>query len=55
MAIVLGFDIHREQVTFDALDDVTGEVRRGRIVPADRIACAGSGFADGRAIDVALR
>jgi hypothetical protein len=31
MAIVIGFDIHREQVTFDALDDVTGEVRRGRI------------------------
>src|SRR3954469_11260746 len=38
MAIVIGFDIHREQVTFDALDDVTGEVRRGRIAPADRLA-----------------
>jgi hypothetical protein len=38
MAIVVGFGIHREQVTFDALDDVTGEVRRGRIAPADRIA-----------------
>jgi len=37
MAIVVGFDIHREQVTFDALDDVTGEVRRGRIAPADRL------------------
>jgi transposase len=37
MAIVMGFDIHREQVTFDALDDVTGEVRRGRIAPADRL------------------
>jgi hypothetical protein len=32
-----GLDIHREQVTFDALDDVTGEVRRGRIAPADRL------------------
>jgi transposase len=38
MAIVIGFDIHREQVTFDALDDVTGEVQRGRIAPADRSA-----------------
>jgi transposase len=38
MAIVIGFDIHREQVTFDALDDVTGEVQRGRIAPADRLA-----------------
>src|SRR2546429_9527077 len=36
MAIVMGFDIHREQITFDALDDVTGELRRGRIAPADR-------------------
>lgn len=36
MAIVIGLDIHREQVTFDALDDVTGEVQRGRIAPADR-------------------
>jgi hypothetical protein len=41
MAIVIGFDIHREQVTFDALDDLTGEVRRGRISPADRLAFAG--------------
>jgi transposase len=37
MAIVMGFDVHREQVTFDALDDVTGEVQRGRIAPADRL------------------
>jgi hypothetical protein len=37
MAIVMGFDIHREQITFDALDDVTGELRRGRITPADRV------------------
>src|SRR3954470_14120933 len=38
MAIMVGFDIHREQVTFDALDDVTGEIQRGRIAPADRLA-----------------
>ena len=36
MAIVVGLDIHREQITFDALDEETGEVRRGRIAPADR-------------------
>jgi transposase len=36
MTVVIGFDIHREQVTFDALDDATGEVMRGRIAPADR-------------------
>ena len=35
MTVVVGFDIHREQVTFDALDDETGEVMRGRIAPAD--------------------
>jgi hypothetical protein len=31
MAIVAGFDVHRAQITFDALDDETGEVKRGRI------------------------
>ena len=31
MAIVAGFDVHRAQITFDALDTETGEVRRGRI------------------------
>jgi transposase len=36
MAIVGGFDIHRRQVTFDYLDTVTGQVRRGRIDPACR-------------------
>jgi hypothetical protein len=35
MAIVAGFDVHRAQITFDALDTETGEVHRGRI-PADR-------------------
>jgi transposase len=28
---VAGFDVHRAQITFDALDDETGEVTRGRI------------------------
>jgi transposase len=36
MAIVGGFDIHRRQVTYDYLDTVTGQVRRGRIDPACR-------------------
>src|SRR3954463_16191620 len=31
MAIVAGFDVHRRQITFDALDTETGEVFRGRI------------------------
>ena len=31
MAIVAGFDVHRRQITFDALDIETGEVSRGRI------------------------
>lgn len=36
MTIVMGLDVHREQITFDALDTETGEIRRGRIRPADR-------------------
>jgi hypothetical protein len=31
MAIVAGFDAHRRQITFDALETETGEVSRGRI------------------------
>jgi transposase len=31
MAIVAGFDVHRKQITFDALDTETGELARGRI------------------------
>jgi transposase len=31
MAIVAGFDVHRAQITFDALDQESGEVQRGRI------------------------
>jgi transposase len=36
VTIVMGFDQHREQITWDALDSWTGELRRGRIRPADR-------------------
>jgi transposase len=31
MAIVAGYDVHRRQITFDALDTDTGELSRGRI------------------------
>jgi hypothetical protein len=31
MAIVAGFDVHRAQITFDALDTESGEISRGRI------------------------
>src|SRR4051812_30768401 len=34
--IACGFDVHRAQITFDLVDHETGEVRRGRIVPATR-------------------
>jgi transposase len=36
MPIVGGLDIHRKQLTFDCLDTVTGEVKRGQVAPADR-------------------
>jgi transposase len=36
MSMVGGFDIHRKQITFDYVDTVTGDVRCGQIVPADR-------------------
>ena len=36
MPIVGELDIHRRQITFDYLDTVTGQVRRGQIAPADR-------------------
>ena len=34
--IACGFDVHRAQITFDLVDHLTGELRRGRIVPATR-------------------
>jgi transposase len=36
MSIVGAFDVHRRQLTFDYFDTVTGEVKRGRVLPADR-------------------
>jgi transposase len=37
MAIVGGFDVHRNQITFDCIDTETGEVSRGEIRPATRL------------------
>jgi transposase len=37
MHIVGGLDIHRQQITFDWVDRDSGEARRGRISPADRV------------------
>ena len=54
MAIVAGFDVHRAQITFDALDVETGEVSRGRI---DATPAAVAGWVErfaGRQIDVAV-
>ena len=36
MGIVGAFDVHRRQLTFEYLDVDTGELRSGRVVPADR-------------------
>ena len=37
MTIVIGLDVHREQITYDALDTATAEVWRGRLRPATRV------------------
>ena len=36
MSIVMGWDQHRAQITAEWINTATGEVSRGRIVPADR-------------------
>jgi hypothetical protein len=35
MAVFVGLDAHRAQITFDALDVESGEVQTGRVRPAD--------------------
>jgi transposase len=37
VTIVVGLDVHREQITYESLDSETGELNRGRIRPADRL------------------
>ena len=36
MPIVGAFDVHRRQLTFEYLDTVTGELKRGRVMPGRR-------------------
>jgi transposase len=36
VSIVGAFDVHRRQPTFEYLDVETGELRSGRVAPADR-------------------
>lgn len=38
MAIIGGLDVHRAQITYDYLDDGTGEICNGQIRPATRMA-----------------
>ena len=38
MSIVMGLDQHRAQITAEWIETETGEVRRGRVAPADRAA-----------------
>ena len=36
MVVFLGLDVHRAQITFDALDAESGEVQTGQVRPANR-------------------
>ena len=36
MSMGCGLDLHRQQITFDAMDDVSGGVWRGRVWQPDR-------------------
>jgi transposase len=54
MAIVAGFDVHRRQITFDALDTNSGEVSRGRIDATPAAVAGWTERFDAREIDVAV-
>jgi transposase len=54
MAIVAGFDVHRAQITFDALDLETGEVKRGRMRAAPEAVRAWAGRLADRELHVAV-
>jgi transposase len=54
VAIVAGFDVHRAQITFDALDQETGEVRRGRMAAAPEAVRAWAGRFAGAEVHVAV-
>jgi transposase len=55
MGIVVALDVHRNQITFKALERETGELRRGRIAPATRAEVrAWLGQFAGHAVEVAV-
>jgi transposase len=54
MAIVAGFDVHRNQITFDAVDTETGELARGRIDSTPEAVRAWVGRFAGRRVEVAV-
>ena len=60
MSMVFGLDLHRQQITFDALDIESGEVWRGRVWQPDRdcvrrwLRCDVAGKADGRRVALAV-
>jgi transposase len=54
MAIVAGFDVHRAQITFDAVDRATGEVHRGRIAATPEAVEAWAGRFAGDELHVAV-
>jgi transposase len=53
-AIVAGFDVHRRQITFDAVDTVTGEVWRGQIESSSPAVEEWVGRFAGRVVHVAV-
>ena len=52
--VVAGFDIHRAQITFDALDAESGEIRRGRIAATPAAVVEWVGRFPDREVEVAL-
>ena len=54
MAIVAGFDVHRNQITFDALDTETGELSCGRIASTREAVGSWVGRFPGHQVDVAV-
>src|SRR5215210_6058271 len=54
MAIVAGFDVHRGQITFDAMDTDTGELSRGRIDSTREAVAAWVGRFPGQSVEVAV-
>ena len=54
MTIVAGFDVHRRQITFDALDTETGELMRGRIDSTPAAVEQWATRFQGRGVQVAL-